>query len=550
MVSIEDNVLDFIFDDLPTQDNTLFSQIHLHSKPKSFDTGIKAYISVNALFDEKRATRNVLAKISGSDKKLKEESIVIGGHMDHLGITPMGEVMNGANDNASGTAVVMELARIMKLNNAKPKRTVVFAAWAGEEQGLLGSTYYADNPTMPIEKTVMNINMDMVGHGSGKIPFNGVYYGPQIWEVLKEKLPKEILDTATPGRGGPGGSDHTPFLQKGVPAFFLITRGAIKYHHHRDDSDLIKPDMLKKTGDLVHASVKIIADEKGDLIQPRRQETYQIKYQNIINYEMPPLNKLIDNHGDTKDSHVKLQLSVIDEKEGLSGDDLRVDIINNLFEIPDKLNKTKGLSAYQSSSRMRAITRMGKTTVIVGLQGIKAFEDNPQWAEILAKQGLYFVSIEEPAFLFSDEGLSAKGKETLKTIQSSGLLLVVKGMDADQSRVLLEGSKKPLVFLQNDIPDKEIMDLVKEKEAAVGLILGADEDAASYVNKVKAVKEAIGTQYVMMVNEQCLWGSPGKTQMLDMISELLKVELGRGGLPNIFSGTFFRVLNSARTSGQ
>jgi hypothetical protein len=444
----------------------------------------------------------------------------------------------------------MELARIMKVNKAKPKRTIVFAGWAAEEQGLLGSRYYADNPTMPIEKTIMNINMDMVGHGSGKVPFNGVYYGPQIWEILKEKLPKEILDTATPGRGGPGGSDHTPFLEKGVPAFFLITRGAIKYHHHRDDSDLIKPEMLKKTGDIVHAAVKIIADEKGDFIQPRRQETYQLKYQNIMNCEMPPLNKLIDNHGGAKDSHVKLQLSVIEEKEGLSGDDLRVDIINNLFEIPDKLKKTEGLSAYQSLSRMRADTRMGKTSVMVGLQGIKAFEDDLKWAEILAKQGVYFVSIEEPAFLFSDEGLSSKGKEILKSIQSSGLLLVVKGMDEEQSRALLEASKRPVVLLQKDIPDKETLDLMKEKEAAVGLILGAEEEAASYVKKVKAVKEAIGTQYLMMVNEQCLWSSPGKTHVLDVISELLKIELGRSDLPNILSATFFRALASARADGQ
>ena len=166
--------------------------------------------------------------------------------MDHLGINPLGEVMNGANDNASGTAVVMEIARIMKFNRTKPKRTVIFALWAGEEQGLVGSRYYADHPNLPIEKTVACINMDMVGQGHGKVPFRGVYYGPQIWKVLKEKLPKDILDDVKPGRGGPGGSDHTSFMMKGVPGFFIITTPFMKYHHSRDDVDLINPEMLKK----------------------------------------------------------------------------------------------------------------------------------------------------------------------------------------------------------------------------------------------------------------------------------------------------------------
>ncbi|MEA2005136.1 MAG: M28 family peptidase, partial [Acidobacteriota bacterium] len=182
LMTIEDKVVDFIFKDLNTDLRTLFQAIEKTAQPKSLHTGVKAFVSVNAYFDEKRPTRNVLAKIYGKDKKLKDEYIIIGAHMDHLGITPMGDVMNGANDNASGTSVVMEIARVMKLNKVKPKRTVIFALWAGEEQGLLGSTYYADNPTHPIEKAVVNLNMDMVGIGSGKINFGGKYYSPEIWK--------------------------------------------------------------------------------------------------------------------------------------------------------------------------------------------------------------------------------------------------------------------------------------------------------------------------------------------------------------------------------
>lgn len=545
IISIDERVTNFIFKELPTELRVLMRDIDGKAEPQSMETGVKAFVSLNAIFDEKRPTRNVVGKITGSDKKLKNEYIIIGGHMDHLGITPMGDVMNGANDNASGTAVTMEIARIMKLNRAKPKRTVVFALWAGEEQGLLGSKHYADHPLLPIEKTVAYINMDMVGHGSGKIPFHGVYYGPHIWKILKEKLHKDILDYVTPKRGGPGGSDHTPFLEKGVPGFFIIT-GGIKYHQNRDDSDLIKPEMLKKTGDFVHAAVKILASEKGDFFPPLRQETYYLKYQNLINFELPPLDRVIEHHGDAKNSHVDLQLAVIEEKEGLSGDALRTDIINTLFEIPEKFKKAKGLSAFSTSSRINTNVRQGKTTVMVGLKGLNSIRDNPMWAQVLAKQGVYFVMVDDASFLFGDQGLNEEGKKIVKALNSSGLLFGVKGLDASQAKALLKSTKKPVILVEKDLPDKEVMELVKEKECALGLILGSEEDPAAYFKKLDEAKKAIGTRYLMFVNEQCLWSVKGKNQLLKVISEMLKAKYGRGDLSGILSSTFLRVLNRAR----
>lgn len=547
MLSVERKVTDFIFKDLKTDLRSVFQKMGRTSKPVSFETGEKIFVSVDAIFDEKRAARNVLAKISGTDKKLKDEYIIIGAHMDHLGIGPMGDVYNGANDNASGSAVVMELARIMKLNHAKPKRTVIFATWAGEEQGLLGSKYYADHPTHPIEKAVANINLDMVGFGSGKLNFGGIYYAPNVWKVIKENLPKEMLDFVKPGRGGPGGSDHTPFLGKGVPAFFGITvDSSLKYHHPRDDSDLIQPELLKKTGDFVHAAVKLLASDPQNFIQPRRQENYYLKYQNIVNYKLSPIKNVIANHGDTKDSHVDLQLSIVEEKEGLSGDELRIDIINNLFDVQEKIKKTKGLSLYSSSSSLAMGSRLGKTTVITGLKGFNTFRDDMRWAQVLAKQGLNFIVAEDISYLFDEKGLNEEGKKIVKAVNTSGLLLCVKGANASQSKALLEGSKKPLVFFEKDLPDKDVLDLIKKKESAIGLILTVDADPTAYFKKMDKVKKAIGTQYLMMVNEQCLWGNSGKNQMLNVISEIIKAEYERSDLSNIFSSTFLRVLNKAR----
>ncbi|NIO48201.1 MAG: M28 family peptidase [Candidatus Aminicenantes bacterium] len=547
ILSVERKVMDFIFKDLSTEIRYPIPAMGRRAElPKTLKTGVKAFVSVNAIFDEQRPSRNVLAKITSSDKILKDEYVVIGGHMDHLGITPMGDIMSGANDNASGTAVVMEIARIMKLNRAKPKRTIIFGLWAGEEQGLLGSRHYADHSPFSMKKTVAYINMDMVGHGSGKIPFQGVYYGPQIWKLFKKKLPKEILDYVMPQRGGPGGSDHTPFLAKGVPGFEIITRGAIKYHHSRDDSDLINPEMLKKTGDFVHAAVKILASESRDFFPPLRQETYYLKYQNLINFKLSPLSEVVEHHKDAKDSHVDLQLAVMTEGEGLSGDGLRVDILKKFLSASKKIEKARGLSYYSSSGKLWGDIRRGKTSIMAGLNGINAFRDDPRWAQVLVKQGLYFAFVEDPSFLFGEQGLSEEGKKIIKAANKSGLLLLVKGVDGSQAKLLLNESNKPLAILDKNLPDKEVMELIKEKESAFGLVWSSGVDPVAYFNKLDEFKKAVGTEYLMMVNEPCLWGKAGKDPMLKLITEIIKAKYERTDRSNIYSSTFLRVLSKAR----
>ncbi len=546
ILSIESSVTNFIFKDLKTETRYLYREIDGKGQPQSFATGIKAFISVNASFDEKRPTRNVLAKITGSDKKLKDEYVVIGGHMDHLGISPLGDVYNGANDNASGTAVAMEIARILKLNKAKPKRTVVFAGWAGEEQGLLGSRHYADH-SPSIEKTIAYINMDMVGHGSGNVPFRGEYYGPHIWKLLKENLPEKIMEYVKPGRGGPGGSDHTPFLQKGIPAFAVMTEGYhFKYHRPGDDIDLIKPEILKRVGDLVYAAVQILATEPGDFILPMRQEVFYLKYQDLTNFKFEPLTHVIEKHGDAKNSHVDLQVAVVEGKEGLSGDELRVDLINRLFDLPEKMKEAKGLSLYAPNRSVSMNSRQGKTTVMLGLKGLDSFRDNPKWAKVLVEQGIHFAVTDDLGFLFGEEGLTEEGKKFIKAVNSSGLLLLVKGLDAAQMKALMEESKKPMVFIVRELPDEETLKMIKEKNFALGLVLGADEDPAAYFKKLEEGKKVIGSRNLMIVNENCLWGPAGKDQMLKLISEMIEKKYERMDYSSLFNSTFIRILRSAR----
>jgi hypothetical protein len=552
ILSVEQRVVDFMFKHVKTEIRYLFQQIEATSKPQSFATGVRSLVNLDIAFDEKRHAPNVLGKIAGADPKLKDEYVIVGAHYDHLGIDMTGDVFNGADDNASGTAVVMEVARMMKLNKVRPKRTVVFALWAAEEEGLYGSKYYTEHPIYPLEKTVAYINLDMEGHGTGKVNFRGVYYAPEVWDILKARLPKAIVDNVVPGRGGPGGSDHTYFLYKGVPGYFVATDGFhFRTNRVGDVIDLIKPEILKKAGDFVGAAVEVLAAEPKVPILPGRQENYYWKYETLVNHETAPLDEVIEARKDVVDPDVDFQLAAVVAKDGLSGDALRVDILRKLIGGLDRVRETKGLVPFGAGAPggMMGMMRGGpaKTSVLVGLKGLAALGDDLLWADVFAKQGLAFIALDGPGTLFKDKGLSDVGKKTVEALAKANVLLIAEGLDAAQSKALLEAVKKPVLIRTGAAPGPDVIDLVKKTNSAVGLVLGKNEDAAAYFKKLDALRAAAGVEYVSIVTENGLWSQAGKDQMVKLIGEMLRAKYGNEDLAPLFSGTFMRVLGRARS---
>jgi len=551
VISLENRITEFMFKHVKTELRYLFQQIDATSKPQSFDTGVRSFVNLDIAYDEKRPTENVLARIPGTDAKLRGEYVILGAHMDHLGIDMTGDVFNGADDNASGTAVVMEVARTMEANRIRPKRTIIFALWAAEEEGLFGSKYYNENPVVPLDKTVAYINLDMEGHGTGKVNFRGVYYAPEIWDVLKSRLPKEIVDSVVTGRGGPGGSDHTYFLSNGVPAYFVATDGFhFKTNRVGDVIELIKPEILKKAGDFVGAAVEALAAEPKVPFQPLRRENYYWKYETVVNHETPSLGKVIETHTDVVDPDVDFQLAVVDGKEGLNGDALRIDVMNSLLAGREKLRQSKGLAPYESGQANPMMGRRGgqggKTTVLTGLRGTAPFSDDPRWADVFSKQGIAFVALDGPGSLFGEKGLSDEGGKIVETLDKAGILLIARGLDPAQSKALLESSKKSVFLEMSELPGKDIIELVKKTDSAVGLVLGKDEDPAAYFKKLDEARKTAGTANLSIVTGNCLWGKAGKDQMLGLIGEMLKAKYENEDLANLFSGTFLRVLDKAR----
>jgi len=214
---------------------------------------------------------------------------VIGAHYDHLGLggseslaaKPEGQIHHGADDNASGTSVLIELARVMSADRSKFKRSLVFIAFSGEELGLLGSAAYTKNPAVPLKSTIAMLNMDMVGRlRNGSLFVGGVGTSP-VWQPLLDKFNGTAAEASqrhpTPGiaaETGPGSrfqlgigqdgfgpSDHQSFYVKDLPVLFFFTGSHDDYHKPSDTADKINSEGARQIGELVRKIAAEIASE-------------------------------------------------------------------------------------------------------------------------------------------------------------------------------------------------------------------------------------------------------------------------------------------------
>lgn len=203
-------------------------------------------------------TQNIYAWIEG--KEFKDEVVVIGAHMDHIGYGPAMsrtprrlEIHNGADDNASGTVALLEIAEAFAKVKDQVKRTVVFQAYSAEEMGLIGSRYYCDNPMFPLERPDINkhifmLNMDMIGYlkqGAYHASWHSGESSVDISNIINKLNQKYEFAKSVTSRGT-GGSDHASFYNKKVPIAFLHTGLHPYYHTPDDDADRINYIGLEK----------------------------------------------------------------------------------------------------------------------------------------------------------------------------------------------------------------------------------------------------------------------------------------------------------------
>jgi hypothetical protein len=217
-------------------------------KPRSRALPGVSVESVERFAKVRREVRNVVGLVRGADPALGTEAVVVGAHYDHLGLggrhsmapDATGQIHNGADDNASGTAALLEIARAIARAPAGPARTIVFAAFAGEELGLLGSAWYVDHPVVPLEQTTAMVNLDMVGRPTGRVLVSGVDSAPSLDADLEAAAEgrKVTLKSFREG-AGVGSSDDTSFLLRRVPSIGFFSGFHADYHRPSDDWEKI-----------------------------------------------------------------------------------------------------------------------------------------------------------------------------------------------------------------------------------------------------------------------------------------------------------------------
>ncbi|KRO86620.1 MAG: M28 family metallopeptidase [Bacteroidetes bacterium] len=235
-------------------------------------------------------SENVIAIIKGSEKP--EEYVILSAHLDHVGIDKDGEIYNGADDDGSGTVALLEIAQAFKKAVDKgrgPKRSIIFLHVTGEEKGLLGSKYYTDNPIYPLENTLVNLNVDMIGRidptreakNRDYIYLIGSNHDSNDLHNLSEETNKETvnmtLDYRFNDKDDPNRfyyrSDHYNFAKNGIPIIFYFTGTHEDYHKITDTPDKIEYDLLEMRSKLIfHTAWNIANRDKRLIVDPKPEK--------------------------------------------------------------------------------------------------------------------------------------------------------------------------------------------------------------------------------------------------------------------------------------
>ena len=262
----------------------LQQEINSTGKPQSFEV---KNVDAEIVLGKKVETvdgKNIIAVLEGSDPVLKNECIVLSAHYDHIGIGPNGEVNNGADDNGSGSAALLEIAEAFAQMKKAPKRSIVFAWVTAEEKGLFGSEFYTKNPVFPLERTVANINLDMVGRSAKVEPEagasmeeslmgpNGIYIisGGQSSELtaISNKTCKQLglIPSDAMSKDFLNRSDYYHFYKHGIPVLGVSTGLHEDYHQPSDEMDKIDYNKMKRVADYCFLVANKVANQKQRIV--------------------------------------------------------------------------------------------------------------------------------------------------------------------------------------------------------------------------------------------------------------------------------------------
>jgi len=266
---IDQHVVDHLFFGTGQTHDDVLEEIKGALQPRSLALGKEATITADIRRLPDSQACNVIGLIEGSDPELRDEVILVGGHLDAVGY--LGLVMPGALDNASGCADMLAAARALASSPVRPKRSIMFIFIGGEECGLLGSYHYCAHPRFPLEKTVVYFNLDMVGHGTGLSVGGGETY-PQVFRHFEEAnrmyLHRTLRTSASRSSAGRPRSDSVIFNRAGFRTMSFGTTGRIPgmrtyYHNPLDVVETLTPEIMEDVAKLMFLGLLDLANDTG-----------------------------------------------------------------------------------------------------------------------------------------------------------------------------------------------------------------------------------------------------------------------------------------------
>jgi hypothetical protein len=257
---------------------TAHTEHNLNTSPPALSLDLRVQLSVLVNEPEIVNSANVLGYLPGSDPEFAQEVIIVGAHYDHVGDDPpsaacfqpdgptaddaecvMGLRYPGANDNASGIAVMLEIARLWQEGGYRPRRSVLFAAWGAQEVGEVGSSYYVQNPFFPLTDTTMAVQMDAVAGGSGYYLEATFDWDREAELIFTIRIAEDEVDGRLARTNEETLGDHVPLREAGVPTLPLAWRGADENNMPRGYEDEVDPYRLGVTGRMVALTLMTLA---------------------------------------------------------------------------------------------------------------------------------------------------------------------------------------------------------------------------------------------------------------------------------------------------
>ena len=446
--------------------------------------GAKVRLEVHARLLRDQPMRNVVGIWPG---RQADEYVVLGAHLDHVGVDGAGNVYNGADDNASGSSMLLEVARAIAASGKPFRRTLVFCWFAGEEQGLLGSWAFVKNPPVPLARIAVMLNTDMVGQGKPVMAVGGA----EVYPDDAERIGFDVEGFTWEAFRSQSNSDHYPFQASGVPAFFMHTKGPHpNYHQPGDDWANIKVELLETAGRYVRRLAERAAEADGPFLREGRAAGYlwHAAFTVALEPPHPPGTDILVKWFDADFNAIDAELTRLESKKA-----------------PQNL--------MLPTSKPRPLLNDLRPTVVLGIRGHAAVD--------------IFRPARRLGVLMYAPYLGDRERKSLAELGRQEVIVYLGGAPLDLDPAAVAALPAPLL-----IPSKQAAlwrtALSKRKHPwlAVKRLESADE--------ILALREALGAAHVLLV--------PGEADPAAVVGELLAAGLKPAQIKRLLGGNFLRML--------